>query len=426
MALCGCSSANDHDQAVLTYGESTMASFTRTTAPLVLVAAICVITQAQQELTLEERSAQALEIRCLAFSPDGKYLAAGTGRPESAGSVTAWDLQSKQLRWIYREGVGLPSVDFSPDGKSIAIGRYATAAKILNAETGKEQVTLEGHANHVRCVRFSPDGEYLFTGSLDRTVKIWDMRTQQLDGTLADQPDEISAMDISRDGTLLAAVSSRGKTTWIWDLKSRLPLLKLPIRESSVIQALFSPDGKSLLEASWSHGCQFVRLPEGEVIFKFRERHGTRGIAMSPTEKWIAIADSIVVVNRLGNPDKSASSREIDELIATLKLPDYAIREDATKRLSDIGLLAEPQLAAAMNSESPEVRWRTRRLREQLLSSKSATLLQEHHGDVRHVRFSADGQFLASGDNLGTIHVWRVGTWEKMASFVVPSAPDNH
>ncbi len=374
---------------------------------------------AQQELTDEDRAAQALDIRCLAFSPDGKFLAAATGRAESRGSVTVWNLETKTSLWVYREEIGLPSIDFSPDGKLIAVGRYAHAAKILDAATGNDLATLEGHANHVRCVRFSPDGAWLFTGSADRTVKIWDMKTRSLDATLGEQSDGITSLDISKDGSLLAAVASKAKTTWIWDLKTRLPLLKLPVREASVFQAVFSPDGKSLLEATAGDACRIIGMPNGEPVMPFLEHHGVKSIAISQNEEWIAIADYDLMVNRFSVPRAAVRPGEIEDLIGKLKLLDYATREEATRRLSDMGLLAEPQLSVAMNSESAEVRWRTRRLREKLLSTESAILLMGHNGDVRYVQFSPDGQFLASGDSLGEVRVWRVGTWAEHLRFAV-------
>jgi WD40 repeat protein len=66
-------------------------------------------------------------------------------------------------------------VAFSPDGQRILTGSDDRTAKLWEAGTGQEVLTLREHTEMVWSVAFSPDGQRVATGiaGANATVKVW-------------------------------------------------------------------------------------------------------------------------------------------------------------------------------------------------------------------------------------------------------------
>jgi WD40 repeat protein len=60
------------------------------------------------------------EIRKIAFSPDGRWLAS----TDIAGTIVWWDLKRSIRRATFDSGVRINAVQFSPDGEWLAIGQH--------------------------------------------------------------------------------------------------------------------------------------------------------------------------------------------------------------------------------------------------------------------------------------------------------------
>ena len=115
----------------------------------------------------------------LAFSPDGKTLAIGSGEPSRSGDITLWDVATGKLTKNYAERHldSVLALDFSPDGKLLASGGADKAVRVTDLGTGKVVKIFEGHTHHVLGVSWRADGRLLASSGADKLVKVWDWTT---------------------------------------------------------------------------------------------------------------------------------------------------------------------------------------------------------------------------------------------------------
>jgi len=113
-------------------------------------------------------------VRCVAWSADGKQLAAGGGKPGEAGEVRIWDVaEGKLASGMTEHRDVVEGVAFSAAGDVILSASIDERALAIQVAGKKVLQTMGDHTNRVVTVALSPNGKYVATGSLDKTVKLW-------------------------------------------------------------------------------------------------------------------------------------------------------------------------------------------------------------------------------------------------------------
>lgn len=104
----------------------------------------------------------------LAFSPDGRHLAAGY----SDGRLRVWNTQGAIIRTLEAAPGAVNAVAYSPDGKHIASASSDGTLRLWGAG-GALQRVFSGHSGAANSVAFSSDGKKLVSGSSDGTIRLW-------------------------------------------------------------------------------------------------------------------------------------------------------------------------------------------------------------------------------------------------------------
>src|SRR5262249_18273992 len=149
---------------------------------------------------------------------DGQLVAAGDG---DSGDVLVWDFRSGKQKFVFALGldITLKCLAFSPDGKSLAAGTSDAPIYVWDMTTGKELHKL-GSSVTVTFLGFSPDGQ-VFVSAGSGPVTLWDALTGAIIGRLGDGKVESKSRVVafSPDGRTVAVEHGTS-----WDGKGRIRL----------------------------------------------------------------------------------------------------------------------------------------------------------------------------------------------------------
>jgi WD40 repeat protein len=364
----------------------------------------------------------------LSFSPDGRHLA--TGGHE--GTLKVWDFESLRAgeakapvhTLVNDPPAPVPSMAFSPDGRRLATAIGGAAgphgAKVWDASTGRELLSLGGHTGRVSRVAFSPDGRRLVSASADATVKVWDAQTGGEILTFCGHSKAISSVAFSPDGKRLASATSNWPNladgeVKVWDAQTGREALTLRGHVGWVYRVAFSPDGRRLASSGLDGTVKLWDPTTGQEALTLRgHRACVNSVAFS--------ADG----NRLVS---ACSDRTVRVWDATPLAGDEAGQESLTLHghpCSVRGLAFHPggqYLATAGDDRILRI-WDLQRARTGGTSPLIQTL-RGHIGLVTNVTFSPDGRLLASAGGAGrdgqSLRVWDVTTWKELYNLATPA-----
>lgn len=129
---------------------------------------------------------------------------------------------------------------FGPDSRTLAAGGFDGIARVYNLNVKnpadpKEQRLCEGHLSSIYALAFSPDGRTLVTGSYDKTVRLWEAFSGKSIANFKGHFGEVTGVAFVKDGR---SVFSAGADTvaYQWDVpgltnNGKLPALTLAVQE---------------------------------------------------------------------------------------------------------------------------------------------------------------------------------------------------
>ena len=299
----------------------------------------------------------------LAFSKDGKRLAAATG-----DFAYVWDVPGGQQllkathaassetlipnRWIV-------SAAISPDGKFMAYAaRGDKLARVWSVETGRQILELN-HDSSVAAVAFNADGTRLGTGSYDGTARVWELPSgREIDRISHGGGSEV--VIFSPGGDRLAAGGMDGSVSVSEPRRADRPAsFDLPDESRSVA---FSPDGRRFAIGTRSaHYSPLVKIAEtGGKILQEIEFHGAPSVDklffLNPNEVIAQWSDKLFLIDIERSsvtilpdlPDTHGEKR-IDPWSSVL-----AIQQDGVSRLYTLPGLQQTASLEGLSAESPQ------------------------------------------------------------------------
>jgi hypothetical protein len=241
--------------------------------------------------TLATLPGHAGAVRSVAFSRDGRFLAAAGGLAARRGELKIWDVDTRtEVRAVEGHSDSIYAVAFSPDGGSLATASYDKLIKVWDAAAGSEARTLKDHIDAVYALAFTPDGKRLVSAAADRTVKVWNPATGERLYTLGDPLDGLNALALDPSGTRVAA-GGLDKTIRIWSLgeKGGTLIASLIAQEDAILKLAWSPDGTTLVSSAADKALKVFRADDlTEVKALSGQPDWVNAIEFSPDGKTLA------------------------------------------------------------------------------------------------------------------------------------------
>jgi WD40 repeat protein len=332
-----------------------------------------------------------------AISADGKLVATG------CFEIRLWDAGTgKLLRELPKPKNCTTALAFSPDGKLLAAGEgwgpldlvreppdAPAGIRIWDVQTGRLKARLDGHRSSVYDLVFSPDSRRLLSGGDDGSLRLWDMAgAKQL--RIAEKVG-LRLCTLSPDGKVLAGWS--GWRISFWDVARWEDVTADDGHADGVETLVFAPGGTVLASLGRDHTVRLWDVRGGKQVHKFTGHRPTSSRSRDTCPLAFSSDGRLVTA---GNPGGRVTVREVATGAEVRQFrPTKEEGEGAYYQL----LLGGSVLAVGRSHGV------------QLWDVKSGKLLQRldiPKGELscRSLAASADGRVVAAGCDSGAVYLW--------------------
>jgi WD40 repeat protein/tRNA A-37 threonylcarbamoyl transferase component Bud32 len=367
-------------------------------------------------------------VAAVAFGAGGKLLAAKSG----AKTIQVWDTATGQEVAFPGYYARITAVAFSPDGRLLAAASARTGGpgniQVWDTASGQEKALLTGHAAPVTYLAFSTDGR-LASASLDGTIKLWDVVAGQETATLQGHTSAVLSLAFSPDGKLLASGAEPtriqdGKTVSLtatvvlklWDIADGKEKATLTGHTNRVTAVAFSPDSATLASGSWDGTIRLWDVVTGQEKMALNNGKDVSALAFAPGGKTLAAGDMDGTI-RLWD-----AGTDLEKTTLHVQPPNLG----GPRVLSPLILSPDSKLLATAGTDGAVLLW------DAGTGQHRATLNQGNFNakaleslPISAMAFAAEGRLLASWGPDQTLRLWDVAGGQEKARTSFKGSPIN-
>ena len=351
------------------------------------------------------------------FTSDSQLLISASQKQ----GITIWQHQPDGC-FTWRQTIpdqdAIGALSLSPDNQTIATAstNHDKTIKIRSLDGKLLNTFSSGHQDVVNGLSFSPDGKTIASASADRTMKLWRLKNNKPFNTIQESAQLHSLLFV--DNQTIASGSGDG-TIKLWNVNSKKSLMNFRESHSSeVVSLALSSDGKNIVSASADRTVKLWNRKDGKLLHTFSGYDNkVEAINFSPDGKIIASASDRTI--RIWNRDSptpdtiigtsfnfSGDNKTIvtakDKTIYLWLLRDRKLVKSFPsghkKNINQVRFSPDGQTIASASADHTIKLWN--------LQGNLQGTLRGHKGSVTSVSFSPNGKIIASGSRDKTIMLW--------------------
>jgi WD40 repeat protein len=251
------------------------------------------------DLVALERTEHPKEVSCIAFSPDGKWIAIGEASIKTRIYTARLELldaaAGHEVRTLMSRHWEVESLAFSRDGKLLVSSNWDRKVRVFEFPSGNQVREFESLSKPV-CVAISPDAGIIAAGDLSPAVTLWDRESGKELRRLSGHSNRIWSVDFSPDGQRLVTASADGSAR-IWNVSTGQSLHTLSGHVGPVMSAAFSPDGKFVVSGGADDTVRFWDAATGQNLETFGGHSAVWQVAFSADGKFLAAGHADGTIN---------------------------------------------------------------------------------------------------------------------------------